>query len=78
MLGTYASIYGDFNFILVAGDLGPSADLCVGVLVVQVTAGSATLGLSRTQEAGAGVLSLWSGLLPIFLTVSCKHHDPYL
>lgn len=65
-------------FSLVGGDLSPSADLCVGVLVMEVTAGSTTLGLSRNQEAGAGVASLRSGLVPVFLTVSCKHHDSYL
>lgn len=65
-------------FSLVGGDLSPSADLCVGVLVMEVTAGSTTLGLSRNQEAGAGVASLRSGLVPVFLTVSCKHYDSYL
>lgn len=65
-------------FSLVGGDLSPSADLCVGVLVMEVTAGSTTLGLSRNQEAGAGVASLRSGLAPVVLTVSCKHHDSYL
>lgn len=75
MLSKYASLYGDFYFSLVAGNLRPSADFCVGVLV---TAVHTTLGLSRTQEAGVGVLSLWLGLLPTFRTVSCKHCGSYL
>lgn len=65
-------------FSLVAGDLSPLADLCVGVLVIEVAAGSTTLRLSRNQEARAGVASLWSGLVSVFLTVSCKHYDSYL
>lgn len=48
---------------LVAGDLRLSADLSVDVLEVEMTADGATLGLSRTQELGGGVvLSLQSGL----------------
>lgn len=65
-------------FSLVAGDLSPLADLCAGVLVIEVAAGSTTLRLSRNQEARAGVPSLRSGLVSVFLTVSCKHYDSYL
>lgn len=63
---------------LVAGDLRPSSDSSADVLVIEKIAGGATQERSRTQELGAGVLSLWSGLLPAFWIVSCKHRDFYL
>lgn len=43
---------------LVTVDLRLSADLSTDVLVVEMPAGGGTLELSRTQELGAGVLSL--------------------
>lgn len=46
--------------------------------MVEMTAGGVAQGLSRTQELGAGVLRLQSGLLPTFWIASCKQRDFYL